>query len=730
MIVHAFPQIDQPVFRPPQPQQPQLDPPVFPAILPAPVTQIAWLEPISQPIFVPPQPTGGHFSIPERLPDPPVPPPPPPAGEEPGPEEVPDGQLKFSIGNRPILHPKPEREAAQRLGTPRDFVGRANSYTCPRGPEPGVAWLLMLGRDIQKMAKGATHKLQWKDGKRELTVDGMLFRRSLVINKALADEPNAAHLVEFHDCRAVLKLSAINKQYNVRMPAPSGQGTLEGSELFYTDSMNSGQPWTWQEMLSDIWGFLPGAAAGDAPDLPSPGGAAYVPDGTPENFRFIGRNTWQALHEVLAKIDCTTAYNPLDSTFSYVRLGLPQDDLTDSLTILAQRMVYNYDPGQFHITEMPETIRVFFHRREQYYGLEKDTTQADNWELEPVVSKDYATNFDDAYPDTVLPVWDDMPALFGESGNTNGPALQTRADEIGANVANTINVSDRRFRRHYLGITTEVLPGSAIATVRWRDYGDEVGLVTELIQRPEEEEGTQLPNHFSPPDLDQATHPLWPHYAQPVQVDDGNSDAGDSLEPNSDGLYPGYVRRYTGEFGSLDACWIRPVDLATDNDEDTTVNLRQKDTFIGRLLGVQQSAGDTTKPVYGVRAGGSSDGTQDCAALKDLFGYEVDVCTQNIFFAMGFRDDNCELLEVVECGNPNLGYIELRDETLTNLPSGCPGGPYTVQVSSATNADVSLGTGALALDICIKVISSPWDVVVTVECEGDPASAVPNNYSG
>ncbi len=290
-----------------------------------------------------------------------------------------------TIGGRSCLHPGEAFRAAQDNATPFDFWQRANSYSCPLGAEPGSAWLLMLRNDLDKLDGNTSHQLKWVDGKRTLTIASLVIVKSSVMNLALAGDKKAACLVEFQDERRILKkFSSINSQYNVRIPAPS---TTSGAGLYYTDSIDTSVVWTWQTMLDDIWENLPGAAVGSGPALP------YTPDGTPDGWRWIGESAWDALHEVLAKVNCTTAYNPILDTHSYIRLGTTQAGLAASLTSLKNRLMYDYDPGQDNqLANMPATVRVFFQRRELYHGIERDTPDGSNWEMAPAVSKDRATS--------------------------------------------------------------------------------------------------------------------------------------------------------------------------------------------------------------------------------------------------------------------------------------------------------------------------------------------------
>ena len=516
----------------------------------------------------------------------------------------------LTIGGSNVLEPGALVIHARENATPLDAWQRANSYTCPRGPEPGVAWLVMLRSDLDALGKNSFHQLIWDDGTTKLTIPSLAIVRSYSLNIAKAGATDAARLVEFVDKRRQLKLSSTNTQYNVRIPAPSA---TSGATLYYTDSRDGGlSRWSWQTMLDDIWGDLP-STAGTAPTLP------YSPNDRPEGFRFIGVSSWEALHVVLGKIDCTTVYNPITDTFSYVRLGTTQSGLAGSVTDLSNRLRYDYDPGDdYQLANMPATVRVFFPRREQLHGIEKDTPDSSNWEMSPTVSKDHTTSITGALSGTVMAVWDDLPALVNSSGsNINSTNLQTRADEIGGNIVNTINVSDERMRRTYSGITTDILPGSEVAEVHWRNFGDETGLVTEILNKPDGEgigpgiarDPAYVGEHLATYDLSRNSHPVYPRVSQLVQVDDGASTTGATLTANGDGLFPGFVRRWAaGALSTLDACWIRAVDLETtaSPSEANVIDLRQKDTLIGRLSGIETSGG-TTLPAYMCRGGSSEN---------------------------------------------------------------------------------------------------------------------------
>lgn len=510
------------------------------------------------------------------------------------------------IDEKRCLDPGELKISADRNQTPLDFWARANSYTCPLGPDPGSAWAILSRLDANTLARDSFHSMRFEDGLTNETISSLGIVRQFTMNRALAGDEKAAVLIELQDKRRQLRMSDINKQYNVRIPAPS---VTSGTSLYYSESRNGGALWTWQTMLNDMWAVLP-SIAGMAPTLP------FSPDATPEGFRFIGVNAWDALHIVLTKLQVTTRWDPFDDVFSYIRLGVAQ---TLNLSDFAERLVYDYDPGQgYDLSKMPATVRVYFGRRELYQGIEKDTPQAGNWEMVPFTSIDVATGVAGALTGTVQQVWDDLAATIdGVGAVDNASALNARANEVTVGIVAKLNVSHERNRKLYEGIIA-FLPGSQVTEVVWRNYGDGNGLFTELIQSPRSAaiEGSGVATvasgdglsavgeHLEGPDLSRNQYPLWPRLEQPVIVDDGVTSTGDDVAANGDGLIPGFVRRYVTVWSTLDACWIRPIDLVggVSPSEATVVPLRQRDTVLGRLSGSITSGG-TTLPLYLVRKG-------------------------------------------------------------------------------------------------------------------------------
>lgn len=516
-------------------------------------------------------------------------------------------------------------------GVPTDWASRANSYECPVGFEPGVGWVLMNEAHADALDMNSSGSLVWVDGTTETTFTGLIPRR---VTKMTLGLSNRVCLVEFTDQRAAIR-GSINDQYNVRMPAPKN---LTGTNNYYAESLNSGSLWTWQTMLDDIWSNL-NSYAGASPTLP------YSPDGSPEMFRFVGVPAWDAVKLVLDKIGCTAAFDPTAGTFSIIRLGSTQSGLAAAKTAATFRLMYDYDPVEGNLHRAPATFRVFFHRKEEYYGIEKDTPQSDNWEMEPATAVDVASGITGG--SGVWPIWDDLPAMFDSTETiTNSSALSTRASEVAANMASRFITPTRQ---HYSGILTSMLPGSEISKVVWRDYGDETGTVTEIRYHPPAQ--TAVGRHGIaerhmlasglPPGLGEvleasgvgrSRQPTWPRLPQFVKVT--------GSEDSTNGIWPGTVERYVeGAWTSLDACWVAPIEGRTKQGLDTDRR------YIARLAGLEQGTSGW-RPVYVVdphcRAvivrftltstlalGGTASATiQSCAA--DTFCMEDDLVGTSI----------------------------------------------------------------------------------------------------
>lgn len=505
------------------------------------------------------------------------------------------------LSGKQLVDPREALNWAQHNHTPKDFWLRANSYCNPLGKEPGSAFVLITRADLAALAVNGLHSLVWVDDGAVITFAGLIISSAECMSLSLTD-PDSIYLVELRDKRQQMKLSAINKQYNVRVPAGPRQ---TDEEYYYPESLDAGSMWTWQAMLDDMWEDLP-AIAGTSPTLP------YSPDDIPESLRFIGVNAWNSYHAVIAKLGCEIKLNPFTGAFSLVRRGQAQGGLAAAQALLSGQRTYDYNKFDPTRPDSPETIRVYFHKRAEHgHGTEKDTPRVDNWEMSPAHEEDVPSGIAGAETGTVLPVWDDLPAIVDENGTvTNTSALAARAAEVAANIAAAIAVQVDRV--HYGGCVTAILPGEQVSKVVWRDYADGHGLVTEVHYGPVEmaDCGTVPCESLQGPDLARKSHPVYPDLAQQIVVyhEAGASESdpapsyGEFVEANADGLHPGYIVRVSDfETTYLERIWI----LFTDNFElwaGQVLAVQESQHGPARLSGVITSEGETY-PLYRLKHG-------------------------------------------------------------------------------------------------------------------------------
>jgi hypothetical protein len=506
------------------------------------------------------------------------------------------------LGTIACRDPQLLRSEAARHGFSIDhWYGKANSFRCPRGPQPGQGWVLLSRKDVLGDREAAadtglnltaTHSLEFKYGPTTLTIPGLYIRD---VRALYADSYNSSnestYLVELADKRAIFALSTINQWYNTLCPDPPADddtGAFTSTSLYYANSLNSGALWTWATMLADIWDELPGQGTGDAPSLP------YTPDDYPRNFRFIGVSAWEAYNTVLEKIGCVLCYNPITQAFSVVRLNAAQalGAINTDTDLISS---HSHQSG---VTTYPATIRVFFPRRDEHHGSEKELQQtAGNYRDTAAYSKDIASGITGAVAGTIVPLWDDWPAVYTFAGtHLNQTECDDRAAEVAANYANKLQHCDGPYRRLFYGLKTAVLCGSEIAEIRWGDTGHpQLGMTTEyrgseLVDGPDggTEDCEPVAESLLPVDVVRQGFPDYPRLTHLVEI----------TGAKTYGLYPAKVVRVDPEqdFSSSTAftddvtCYVLPLDGQDLSDGNHA---------LGRVIGTATVSG-TPLPLLAV----------------------------------------------------------------------------------------------------------------------------------
>lgn len=565
----------------------------------------------------------------------------------------------ITIAGKDVLDPGVLHEGISRAGFPTDYWGKANSITCPVGSEPGSAWLLVPADTMDDLDGDELHDITWSHEDGETTWHKWVVVRAWRIGQD--GRGRTPYLVELQDKRRLLKMSALDASYNVRMPAPKARVPANPGSEYYSDTLNGGSLWTWQGVLGDMWSKLPAAIAGTAPTIP------YTPAGRPEELRYFGYSAWSAIGELLAAIGCAVAYDPIADSFSVVRLGETQAGLAEAIDGASHRLLYDYEPlSGYEKADWPEKIRVYFPKRVKFDGQERDTIDSGNWEIQPYYWEDVATGAAGAEPGTIMRIWDSARALYDSTGTIiNSADLATRANDIATSVKKMLGTFGGRLRKHFAGIVSTALPGSQVREVVWRDYGDGVGLITEVKQFPmlDLAIGTDWSvirsENFARPDLARFSYPNWPHVSQIVQVKYDALPIGSLVWPHANGLFPGNVRTYDGTtLQKLEPCWVRIINLTNANALDGQYQVKNGDCFHGRLSGVDDVSGDY-RPVYLARGcciepsgygsgSGSGSGSGPCIDVVtdvrfDPYTCVLTVCTRRVCLPAGSTvgEENC-----------------------------------------------------------------------------------------
>lgn len=484
-----------------------------------------------------------------------------------------------------------------------DIADKATSYENPLGPKPGTAYVLMLAKDLANVNTLGPVQLSLSAGG-SIGISGLWFQNAVCVSGGAADEENRAYLVTLQDSRAILeKFTDINRDFNVRCPAPPTESTNGfDPEEFYASSLSlSESPCSWDFVVSTIWNALPAALVGPYPGL------GIQPDGVPQNLRYNGVNAWWALHDVLAKLEMTTAYDPQNDKFSIVNLALEQVGFAALEANSANLLLEDNAPRGASPIFFPATIRVYFYRQAQHYGTEPDTPLNENWTDQAQLNwGDVPTGIAGAIPGTILSIFDDLPAIVDFEGETtNSAAGEERAAQVAETwIANMLNGMGRR-SKIYQGIVPGFdTPGSQISYVSFHNLMGK-GFVTEVNTAPSPaprvnlagSARTKASENYESPDLGRHTTPLYPRNLQLIQVDDGIRDANGLYKASVVRLDPSKSFSKNAPAVDLEPCFAVESSPGARRRRETCA------VYNGRLNGTATNEDEKTLPLYVLESG-------------------------------------------------------------------------------------------------------------------------------
>ena len=513
------------------------------------------------------------------------------------PEKVAESLAGTDIGSDPIF---------ERLNAL--WQGIANSFVTGTGPHPGVARILLIKSDLDKIDRESrTHFLRIRLGEQNRKIAGLIFKSCVCVTPSIENHPNSHWLVVFHDGRGEVSEEITDYTETFANWADPGKPAD-----WWRDSSNGATATTWQEMADDLWN-LDGVST-----LP------FTPHGSPEAFSFAGVSGYEAMTAVLERIRAGVVPDLADGTFSMKRLGT--DDGVLTIARNANKVDLRTRPRRLDSVRLriPATVRVYF---PVLYpkGLEKTTTADARGGGSPPMSHQHLTNgwaykdvaaasagvsaADAAKADAVThPLWDDLRARFldtyesdsGADGNAadNDAALTARATERATDFYR--DLMTERFTDIYLGFP-DFKPGPIVKMVGFYDLGDGIGGYTIVAGGPGYWAGETGAGEWSKriddarlncraPDWARYTAPDYPPTDQVLKM--GNPTTTSLGFVSADIIRPDHVDANNGFGVAVARSALVKQDIETNDSDGTIENL----AAIGRWVGHADSGG--VKPVF------------------------------------------------------------------------------------------------------------------------------------
>lgn len=342
-------------------------------------------------------------------------------------------------------------------------LAKANSFECFAGRVPSTGWILMSRKDFNQLNPySTTLQLTIGDPTSSYNVqplNGLVLVQARCVTRGIANDPAAIYLVELTDRRGVLSnrwfdyptLSA----YNIRATAyPHG--------TFIPASMNGGTTWTWGTMIRNLWEQMP--LLGTWPGMPN------TPVGTPEGFWMTGVSAWDALTNILDHLGLQVAVNltnAIDSQFTLTVKGANDSTFNSLTTQFIPNLEDDYEWEDFGAGRVPATVRVYFRRRNEYYGSEEtvryDTGQ---WNMATAYTVTVSTGFTSAVG--VHSLWSDFTVRYDQDSQPVSADTTIAAAIALDRVTNYLSriAANKHMTRIYAG-ALPFYTGSDVDSVKW-----------------------------------------------------------------------------------------------------------------------------------------------------------------------------------------------------------------------------------------------------------------------
>lgn len=368
--------------------------------------------------------------------------------------------MGITFDGQPVYDARKLYQACVKQGLRTDhWLGKANYFTNPL-TKPGSGKILLTRATLDSL------NLESGDKFRELVfADGdsepvrlkkvVMVGHELAVTPGLEGDEATMYVVELSDPRWFHwdRGNPITTSYNLRTD-------LDGS--YVTDTLNAGTPWTWQQIIADLWP----ADLGAVPTLP------FTPHGTPESFWFINDYPLNAINHILIRLCCGLKYDQTLDSYSIVRMG-DTDAANAAMSDVLEatyRPVLRYDGYAIAplLAQFPAVLRVEFRVRKPYTDGSLPYYSVD-------VPVEGQADVNTAY----LVLEDELTAIFDGSSITNTTTLDARADQRAAHWQAKRENHDTAVYREYSGYF-DFAPalGCYFAAVGWEDRGR--GMLTSI----------------------------------------------------------------------------------------------------------------------------------------------------------------------------------------------------------------------------------------------------------
>lgn len=471
------------------------------------------------------------------------------------------------------IEPAGLAKRCREIGLDTSWFGLANSYTCPRGCRPGEAWLLLLRTDLDTLLNSTTDEAsrpyyfdvkfisnsQGSHGTETATIKRLVFLGAECVTPG-ARESECVYLVQLQDRRYLLQRYASDYTH-----AGDSYNTRHLHVGYYMSptlkpSSGNGTPWTWQQMLDDMWPDAdPGetvSVLGPAPSLP------WIPVTNPEDLSFEGMTDGEAIEKALAFLNCELAWDPIADACRYVVAGEEDTQFEAALAGLENRRVWDGYRKRSLKANTPRLIYFMVRRRgikrnagSQRYrssaeilttGSDGSGTYCHVLVLNPRMPTIPFPSSERRWPETCHRFYIDLERDYDESimntpDNTDERiALYHRCNnELAPRVFASLEAATRGLHVVYPFALSNpyMMPGPQVSSIRWAETGagfaPHSGMVTEIRGN--------LPVKNTPPLPDTA---LDPFHARIVRCTS-------AVQNTTNGYWPGLLLRWVDSHTSL-----------------------------------------------------------------------------------------------------------------------------------------------------------------------------------